>query len=135
MTSDDELRTPPRIGTSKKSRRRVLLWSGGALLLALLIGEVATVRVFLRNFRSDTGSTTAGPADDASADSISISFSNPVVEQGIQLVILAEDPTTAAVIEGVECHQLRSRPTTYAYFTIDPSFKQTSHFDLEAEVE
>jgi hypothetical protein len=117
------------------------------LLLALLLGEIAWVRGWLRNSRPavtetqpagaspSPGLTTAEQADYASANSISITFSNPLVEQGIQLVILDSDPTRPEVIEGVECHQLMRRPGTYAYFTIDPAFKLTNHFDLEAEVE
>ena len=118
-------------------------------MLALLMVEIAWLSGWLRNSSRGPGvteaqpaeaslppgSTTAGQANYASANSISIIFSNPLVERGIQLVVLDSDPTTPAVIEGMECHQLMERPTTYAYFKIDPSFKLTNHFDLEAEVE
>ena len=56
------------------------------------------------------------------------------MERGIQLVVLDSDLTTPEVLYGVQCHHLMIRPTTYAYFRIDPSFKLTNHFDLEAEV-
>jgi hypothetical protein len=150
MTRDDESPKPPVIGASKERKLRVLLWSAGALLLVLLIGEIVWLSGWLRNSSRVTGVTESEPAEVsrpsdvtnagstnyASANSISITFSNPVVEQGIQLLVLDSDPTTPQVIEGVECHQLLlKRPTTYAYFTIDPSFKLTNHFDLEAEVE
>jgi hypothetical protein len=149
MTPDHQSPKPPLIGTSRARKFKVLLWSGGALFLALLIGEIVWLRGWLRNSRRVARVTEAQPAgasqpsdltsaeqaNYASANSVSITFSDPVVEQGIQLVILDSDPTTPEVIEGVECHQLMRRPSTYAYFTIDPSFKLTNQFDLEAEVE
>src|SRR5678816_2056853 len=126
----DESPKPPVIGAPKERKLRVLLWSGGALLLALLIGEVVWLRGWLRNSQRVAGVTdaepggaarpsdlpAAGQANYASANSISITFSNPLVEQGIQLVILDSDPTTPEVMGGLECHQLLPRPTTYAYF-------------------
>jgi hypothetical protein len=119
------------------------------LLLVLLIVVIAWLSGWLRNAPHVAGVAesppaeasppsdliTAGQANYASANSISITFSHPVVEQGIQLVVLDSDPTTPEAIEGVECHQLMRRPGTYAYFTVDPSFKPTHQFDLEAEVE
>src|SRR5688572_25138240 len=118
MTPDDESPTPPRIGTSKERTLRVFLWSGGVLLLALLIVEIAWLSGWFRNSARVAGVTeaqpagaslpsdltTAGQANYASANSISITFSNPVVEQGIQLVVLDSDPTTPEIIGGVECH-------------------------------
>jgi hypothetical protein len=149
MTPDDGRPKPPRIETSKGRTRRVLFWSGGTLFVVLLICEIAWLRVWLRNSpRSQevtevqagnsslpSSPATAGQANDAGGDSVSIIFSNPMVERGIQLVVLDSDPTTPEVIEGVECHQLMRRSGTYAYFRVDPSFKLTNHFDLVAEVE
>ena len=83
------------------------------MLLALLIVEIAWLRGWLRNSPRIAGATEpelAKQANYASANSISITFSHPLEERGIQLVILAEDPTTPEVIEGVECHQLLKRP-------------------------
>src|SRR5678816_984733 len=147
MTPEDESQAPPHIGRFQARKRRVRFWSGGALLMVLLMGGMAGLLVWLRHSSrpgvtrtEPTGASrppnsSAGQANYASANSISITFRNPLVEQGIQLVVLASDPTTPEIIEGVECHQLMRRPGTYAYFTIDPSFKLTNHFDLEAEVE
>jgi len=119
------------------------------LLLVLLIGEIVWLSGWLRNSprvvavreaepasaSQPSDLTAAGQTNYAGANSISIIFINPVVERGIQLVVLDTDLTTPEVIDGVQCHQLMIRPTTYAYFRIDPSFKLTNHFDLEAEVE
>ena len=149
MTPNDASPKPPVIGASKERKLRVALWSAGALLLVLLIGEIVWLRGWLRDSpravsveeAERTGAPLpsdlppAKPGSYASVNSISIIFSSPVVERGIQLVVLDSDPTAPAVIEGVECHRLMERPTTYAYFKIDPAFKLTNHFDLEAEVE
>ena len=145
----DESPKPPVIGASKERKLRIILWSGVVLLLALLMVEIAWLRGWFRDSPRVAGVTeaqsaeaslpsdvtAAQPGNYASANSVSMIFSNPVMERGIQLVVLDSDPTTSEMIGGVECHQLMERPTTYAYFKIDPSFKLTNHFDLEAEVE
>src|SRR5436190_21008354 len=134
MTSNQNSPTPAGLSSSKGRSARVLLWSGGALLLALIIlFDIWLVRSSLRNHPDAAGATevqrygatTAGNAEYALADSISIILSNPVMERGIRLLPTADGVTTPDAVEGVECHKLMESKTAYAYFSIDPSFKQT----------
>ena len=138
-----------RPAASSKSRLvKVLVWTGGGLLLAVLLLEIVWVRSWLQRRRAteatgapaakalrSTGLTSVGTADYGRADVISIVLSNPVVEQGIKLVASSDDVTTPEIVEGVECHRLPERKTAYAHFAVDPSFKRTNQFDVQAEVE
>src|SRR5882672_7560678 len=108
MKSTDE----PRPSSSKGRALKILLWSGAALFLATTIAEIAWLRVWLQKHPRTVrvteeqpagaapaaGSATVRPGDNAGANSVSITLNKSVVEDGIQLLVLAGDPTTPEVI-------------------------------------